>query len=162
MADPLVLLVLKPTESAEVALEILEPRHARCSPPESHEPGERAKASPGPPSILAAENRRCRAAPVRIVALACFGAFCVLVVAVHRRMSTEGADPIDVPLCHLAFAYGVASYFTSGMETPLVLLAGAAFAAFSVAPRARAPARTARGLDTFLVSASRTALELRQ
>ena len=41
---------------------------------------------------------------------------------------------VNLPLAYLALLYPVASYFTSGMETPLVQIAAAAFALHVFAP----------------------------
>ncbi len=63
--------------------------------------------------------------------------FCVLfwylVVAVNRRLSGMGPT-INLPLAYLGLNYAVTSYFSSGMETPLVQLAAPLFALYLLVP----------------------------
>lgn len=62
--------------------------------------------------------------------------FWVLGVQVHRWLNRARLT-INMPLALMSAHYGVLSYFSSGLETPLVQLSAAAFAALAVAPRCR-------------------------
>jgi len=72
---------------------------------------------------------------LRILGLASFAGFWMLMVATHRRLSRD--EHLNLPLILLTFNYAVLSSFTSGLETPLVQLASAAFAWHLVKPRSR-------------------------
>ena len=75
---------------------------------------------------------------VRAVGAACFVLFWLLLVLLRRATEPVPATGVvNLPLAYLALLYPVASYFTSGMETPLVQISAAAFALFVFAPRAR-------------------------
>jgi hypothetical protein len=65
--------------------------------------------------------------------LASYLAFALLLVALNRRLAPPGAS-VNLPLALLSFAYGPLCYFTSGLETPAVQVAAAAYALFVVAP----------------------------
>lgn len=70
-----------------------------------------------------------------ITGLATYAAFWCAAVAVNRAL--KGGDvgsTIDVPLAYLCANYGVASYFTSGSESPLMQLAAAGVALFALRP----------------------------
>jgi hypothetical protein len=72
---------------------------------------------------------------VRVLGVASFVGFWMLLVASHRRLATR--SHLNVPLILLTFNYGVLSSFTSGLETPLVQLAAAAFTWNTLNPRSR-------------------------
>lgn len=74
---------------------------------------------------------------IRLLGLASFVAFFFLLVALQRRNNPRGAPVLNLPLVVLTSTYGVVSYFTSGMETPLVLVSAALYALFTTNPGAR-------------------------
>jgi hypothetical protein len=61
-----------------------------------------------------------------------------LLVALGRRLAPEGARSTGFPVLHLGLHYGVLCYLTSGVETPLVILAAVVYAHFVLSPRSRA------------------------
>jgi len=72
----------------------------------------------------------------RFVAILTFPLFWALLVIINRKLS-EGNDTtliVNFPVIHLSLNYGVLSYFTSGLETPLVQVSGVAYAAFLFFP----------------------------
>lgn len=71
---------------------------------------------------------------VRIVAWLSFIAFSLFLVQFNRRMSAGSRPVINLPLAFLSVNYGIVSYFTSGLESPLVLVWSAAFALFVLCP----------------------------
>jgi hypothetical protein len=84
---------------------------------------------------------------VRAIGLIAFALFWLSLVVLNRRMSPGAAADGDararaaglapvvaLPLCYLASNYGVLANFTSGLETPLVLLAGVVYALFLTNP----------------------------
>ncbi|NQT85648.1 hypothetical protein HQ560_02725, partial [bacterium] len=77
---------------------------------------------------------------VRLVGVASFVVFWAMLVILNRKLA--GDDPrrraINFPLIHLSLTYGVLCYFTSGLESPLVLLCGVAYPCFFLYPRSRA------------------------
>jgi hypothetical protein len=75
---------------------------------------------------------------VRLLGLACAAATWALLVVLARRTSPRGAPILNLPLAYLATNYAVQSYFTSGVETPLVQLVAVGFALYLVAPEQRA------------------------
>ncbi|MGH7269717.1 MAG: hypothetical protein ACREJ3_04740 [Polyangiaceae bacterium] len=67
-----------------------------------------------------------------------YALFWYAAVIINRRLQGPGTGPaINVPLVYLATTYGVASYFTSGSESPLVQLAAVAVALYALAPESR-------------------------
>ncbi|MFH1403747.1 MAG: hypothetical protein ABIH11_05715 [Candidatus Altiarchaeota archaeon] len=70
---------------------------------------------------------------VEWMAYACFIGFALIIVKVNRRMSPEGGV-VNFPLAYLAVNYGVLSYFSSGLESPLVQVAAAAYALYILNP----------------------------
>ncbi len=70
---------------------------------------------------------------VRGVGIASYLVFGLLLVALNRRLSPPGPR-VNFPLAALSFSYGVLCYFTSGLETPALQAAAAAYALFVVAP----------------------------
>jgi hypothetical protein len=84
---------------------------------------------------------------VRILGILCFVGMWFATLLVHRRMMPPDPDagsrrgiglrPLNLPLLFLSFHYGVASSFTSGLETPLVQVLACAFALLILLPRSR-------------------------
>jgi len=74
---------------------------------------------------------------VRLVGVASFTLFWVLAIAIHRRLVPPGATPINWPLAFLSVSYPVLCYFTSGMETPWVMLCAAVFVMVLLWPQSR-------------------------
>ncbi|MBW2447060.1 MAG: hypothetical protein JRG83_14170 [Deltaproteobacteria bacterium] len=60
-----------------------------------------------------------------------------LLIRVNRQLSPVGAPTVNVPLLFVSLGYGPLCYFTSGLETPLVQVAAAAYALHLVSPRSR-------------------------
>ena len=81
----------------------------------------------------------------RLLGLACAAATWALLVSLARRAAPAGARVFNTALLLLAFNYAVQSYFTSGVEAPLVQLAAVAFALYVFDPR-HAPAAVLVGL----------------
>jgi hypothetical protein len=75
---------------------------------------------------------------VRILALLCATGTWYLLVVLARRTSPAGVPLVQLPLVYLAFNYATQTYFTSGVESPMVQLAAAGFALFVFAPHVRA------------------------
>ena len=73
---------------------------------------------------------------IRSIAVASFVLFWYMLVQLNRRMSPEG-PVINFPLVYLGFTYGVLSYFSSGVETPLVQVAAIMYALFILHPSSR-------------------------
>ena len=76
----------------------------------------------------------------RLYGVLSYLAFWALLVRLDRHLAPRpraGAPRIDVPLVYLTACYGVLCYFTSGLETPLVQVAAAAYALFAVRPGSR-------------------------
>jgi hypothetical protein len=73
---------------------------------------------------------------VRGLGLASFATFWWLLVRLDREMGPleRDAPRINFPLAYLAPCYGVLCYFTSGVESPLVLICGVAYALYLVDP----------------------------
>ena len=73
-----------------------------------------------------------------VQALGClvFVGFWYGLVTLNRRMSPTGTI-INLPLLFLAVNYGVLSYFTSGLETPLVQLMAVLYALYILDPSSR-------------------------
>jgi len=72
---------------------------------------------------------------IRLLGVASFIAFWALLVVLNRRLSPAQASVVNLPLCYLAFNYGVLCYFTSGLETPLIQVTAIAYALFVLSPR---------------------------
>ena len=70
-----------------------------------------------------------------------FVVFCFFLVRLNRSLSPSAADGgtsiIDFPLLYLAPNYAVTTYFTSGLETPLVQIVAVAYALFILKPTSR-------------------------
>ena len=77
----------------------------------------------------------------RLIGLLCFGSFWALLVLLNRvavRRVQPGVPRLNLPLCFLTFNYAVASYWTSGLETPLVQVSAVVYALFVLRPTSRA------------------------
>jgi hypothetical protein len=87
---------------------------------------------------------------VRGIGLLSFGLVWIAALVAHRRLSDFDEDasqarrrflrlrPLNLPLVFLSLHYGISTSFTSGLETPLVQVMGAAFALLLLFPRSRA------------------------
>ncbi len=73
----------------------------------------------------------------RLVGLACATGTWALLVVLARRMTPSGTRVLNLPLVYLAANYAVQTYFTSGVEAPLVQVSAVAFALFIVTPGSR-------------------------
>jgi hypothetical protein len=74
---------------------------------------------------------------VRAVGLVAFGLFWWLAVQVNEALAGDDlprSELLNVPLVYLTCSYGVMSYFTSGLESPFVIVAAAGFALFFCRP----------------------------
>jgi hypothetical protein len=73
---------------------------------------------------------------VRLMGMASFILFWYLAVLINRRFCEpkENGLILNFPLIYLTCTYGVMCYFTSGLESPLVLLEAAAYAAIFLFP----------------------------
>lgn len=77
---------------------------------------------------------------VRAAGLVSFAAFWWLAVLVNRGLTTDEARSsvaYNLPLIYLSACYGVLCYFTSGLESPLVLVMAGVFACAVLWPRSR-------------------------
>ena len=72
---------------------------------------------------------------IRVVGVACFVVFWALTVDLNRRLSPRTAPIVNFPLVSLAFNYGLLCYFTSGTESPLVIVASVCIAQYVVRSR---------------------------
>lgn len=73
----------------------------------------------------------------RLLGLASAFATWLFLVALARRAAPSGVRPFNVAALLLCFNYAVQSYFTSGVEAPLVQCAAAGYALFVFDPRHR-------------------------
>lgn len=74
---------------------------------------------------------------VRAVGVGSFLAWAYLLVRLNRKLAPEPSNA-NLALAYLSVNYGVACYFTSGLESPLVLVAAPLFALYVLAPSSRA------------------------
>jgi hypothetical protein len=74
---------------------------------------------------------------VRGFALVAFAAFWYGAVVLNRRLSPAGAPCSSSPVVFLCLNYSVLSYFSSGVETPLVQLCAVGYALYFVRPSSR-------------------------
>ena len=74
---------------------------------------------------------------VRLVAVLAFAGTWWTLVRSNRLLSPAGARAWNLPLVLLTCNYAAVCYFTSGTESPLVLLCGAAYALYILDPRVR-------------------------
>ncbi len=75
-----------------------------------------------------------------IIGVFCFIGFWWLACLINRRLmgsSLVFASALNIPLLYLSLTYAVSCYFTSGLETPLVNLLAAVYAAAVLWPRSR-------------------------
>jgi hypothetical protein len=78
------------------------------------------------------------AAVVMGVALAGYAVFWSLAVRANRALAPAGAAPLSLPTAGLGLLYAVPTWFSSGLESPLVHLCAAGYALFALFPAARA------------------------
>ena len=71
---------------------------------------------------------------VRLITVITVFFFWLVLVIVNRRLSDEAKFGFNFPLIFLSFNYGVNTYFTSGLETPLVQLMGVVYALYILRP----------------------------
>jgi len=74
---------------------------------------------------------------IRFIAAASFVVFWALLIILNRKLSEGQPKPyiFNYPLIHLSLTYGVLCYFSSGLETPLVLIAAAGYACIFLFPQ---------------------------
>lgn len=60
--------------------------------------------------------------------------FCYLIKKINDHLSANFTLRLNFPLLYLTCTYGVMTYFTSGLETPLVILESAGYAALFLFP----------------------------
>jgi hypothetical protein len=70
-----------------------------------------------------------------IIGFLSFTVFWLMLVILNRRLSPPSAPVINFPLVYLSFNYAVLSFFSSGVETPLVQVAAVAYALYILKPR---------------------------
>lgn len=73
---------------------------------------------------------------IQILGCAGFFVFWLLLVRLDRQMAPQGTR-FNLPLLFLGANYAVLSYFTSGLETPLVQILGVVYALFILQPSSR-------------------------
>jgi hypothetical protein len=71
------------------------------------------------------------------VGCAAFVGFWALLVSLNRELSPRDSTIVNLPLAYLVTNYGLTSFFTSGLETPLAHVMAPALALFLVRPRSR-------------------------
>jgi hypothetical protein len=71
---------------------------------------------------------------IRGIGVASFVGFFGLLIAVNRALSPSGSRSFGLPVIFLSLNYAAACYFTSGLESPLVLVAAACFGLFILRP----------------------------
>jgi hypothetical protein len=74
---------------------------------------------------------------VKGAAVACSIVFWLGLVKLNRMLSPEKSAIINLPLAFLSVNYGVTSFFSSGLESPLVQVLAVAYALFILAPGSR-------------------------
>lgn len=77
---------------------------------------------------------------VRVAGVLSFAVFWWLAVLVNRGLTSEGARgrlAFNLPLVYLSLCYGVLCYFTSGLESPLVLVSAGVFGCAVLWPERR-------------------------
>jgi hypothetical protein len=76
--------------------------------------------------------------PAIAIAVAFLGylLFAFLAIAINRALSPRGVV-VNIPLAFLGLSYGVLTYFTSGLETPLVLVSALVYAVYVLKPESR-------------------------
>jgi len=73
----------------------------------------------------------------RLMALGCAALTWWLLVLLARRSAPGGTPIVSQPLAYLAFNYATQTYFTSGVEAPMVQLVAVASSLFVLAPDVR-------------------------
>jgi len=71
------------------------------------------------------------------IGCAAFVAFWALLVRLNRELSPRDSVIVNLPLAYLVSNYGLASFFTSGLETPLAHLMAPAIALYLLRPQSR-------------------------
>jgi hypothetical protein len=71
------------------------------------------------------------------IGCAAFTAFWALIVALNRELSPRDSAIVNLPLAYLVTNYGLASFFTSGLETPLAHVMAPALALYLLRPKSR-------------------------
>ena len=71
---------------------------------------------------------------IRALCLASFVTFWFLLLLLNRRLSPKESPALNIPLILLSFHYGVLSYFSSGLESPLVQVMAVVYALFFLSP----------------------------
>jgi len=71
---------------------------------------------------------------VSVTTFISFVLFSLMVVTINRHLSPPQAPIINFPLAYLVFNYGVLSYFSSGLEMPLVQVMAVAYALYILNP----------------------------
>ena len=74
---------------------------------------------------------------VRVAGLLSYAAFFLVLVAVNRHLSPSRSTAVNLPLVFMGANYAVMSFFTSGLETPIVQLEAVCFALYVLRPRSR-------------------------
>jgi hypothetical protein len=74
---------------------------------------------------------------IQLTAALCFLAFWAMLVKLNRQMSPREGMVLNFPLIFLTFNYGVANFFSSGLESPLVQVLALCYALFIIDPKSR-------------------------
>lgn len=74
---------------------------------------------------------------IRIIGVIAYIFFWYLLIKINRHLSQHHVDCVNFPLVYLTCTYGVMCYFTSGLETPLVILSAAGYATLFIFPQNR-------------------------
>ena len=76
---------------------------------------------------------------IRIISVLAYVVFWALAVIANRKLSNNNLKPyiINHPLINLTFTYGILSYFSSGLEAPIVQILAAGYVCFFLFPRSR-------------------------
>lgn len=74
---------------------------------------------------------------VLLVGCACFSVFWYLLVLLNRDLSPKAGAILDLPLACLVFNYGLVSFFTSGLETPLAHVMAPALGLYLLRPASK-------------------------
>ena len=74
---------------------------------------------------------------VRITGVLSFAAFWYMACVVNRTLTpvSQRSLTLNIPLVYLSLNYAIASYFTSGLETPFILLIAAVYALLILQPK---------------------------
>jgi hypothetical protein len=75
---------------------------------------------------------------IRLTGVFSYLIFWLILVITNRKLSgISDKSAINIPLIYLTFSYSVLTYFTSGTETPLVLVYAGLYACFILFPESR-------------------------